>query len=177
VLARPGYWWLAYTWENWLYACDRCNSAWKRSFFPVQEVPHPCPPHPDTAYTPLLLDPFGPEDPLEHLQFTDTGAIQPRNGSARGLATIRTCGLHRPALLSQRLRIAGDARRYIGRLEHALVCGNFEEAERAVEDLLSLGADDRAHAGVVRSLVWDRLDVRWQSLPQLLETFREEDER
>jgi len=30
-LKGPGYWWLAYTWSNYLAACNRCNSGWKRN--------------------------------------------------------------------------------------------------------------------------------------------------
>lgn len=32
---KPGYWWLAYEWDNWLFACTHCNSAWKGNQFPV----------------------------------------------------------------------------------------------------------------------------------------------
>ncbi len=26
-VSERGYWWLAYTWENWLLACERCNAT------------------------------------------------------------------------------------------------------------------------------------------------------
>lgn len=29
------YWWLAYCWDNWLFACQICNQSYKRSQFPV----------------------------------------------------------------------------------------------------------------------------------------------
>lgn len=174
LLASPGYWWLAYSWNNWLYCCERCNSAWKKNFFPVEEEPHPCPPNPQTPYTPLLLHPFGPEDPLEHLQFSETGAVLPRNGSARGLATIRTCGLHRLSLRGQRLQVATDTVRYIRRLEQALIDSDLKGAGQAVEDLLSLGAEERPYAGVVRGLVRDQLSVSWQELSDLLQSFQGE---
>jgi uncharacterized protein (TIGR02646 family) len=29
------YWWLAYCWDNWLFACQICNQSYKREQFPV----------------------------------------------------------------------------------------------------------------------------------------------
>ncbi|MCX4246101.1 HNH endonuclease family protein [Paraliomyxa miuraensis] len=29
------YWWLAYCWDNWLFACQICNESYKRAQFPV----------------------------------------------------------------------------------------------------------------------------------------------
>lgn len=34
---HPGYWWLAYNWENLLIACKRCNQKYKRSKFPLKD--------------------------------------------------------------------------------------------------------------------------------------------
>ena len=30
----PGYWWLAYDWNNYLLSCGVCNEVWKSSIFP-----------------------------------------------------------------------------------------------------------------------------------------------
>lgn len=32
---QPGYYWLAYAWENLLVSCKGCNQTHKRSFFPL----------------------------------------------------------------------------------------------------------------------------------------------
>ena len=32
---HPGYWWLAYRWNNYLYACKPCNEAHKKNHFPI----------------------------------------------------------------------------------------------------------------------------------------------
>lgn len=34
---HSGYWWLAYSWENLLIACKRCNQKYKRSKFPLKD--------------------------------------------------------------------------------------------------------------------------------------------
>lgn len=33
---HPGYWWLAYSWENLLIACKTCNEEYKKSKFPLK---------------------------------------------------------------------------------------------------------------------------------------------
>ena len=34
---HPGYWWLAYNWENLLIACKKCNQEYKKSKFPLKQ--------------------------------------------------------------------------------------------------------------------------------------------
>ncbi len=34
---HPGYWWLAYDWENLLIACKKCNQEYKQTQFPLKE--------------------------------------------------------------------------------------------------------------------------------------------
>ncbi len=36
IVHQPGYWWLAYDWDNWLFACGGCNRTWKIDQFPTQ---------------------------------------------------------------------------------------------------------------------------------------------
>lgn len=36
---RPGYWWLAWTWENLLFSCSTCNTIFKKSYFPIHGSP------------------------------------------------------------------------------------------------------------------------------------------
>jgi hypothetical protein len=166
-ISATGYHWLAYDWNNWLLVCERCNTRWKGALFPVQEAPHPCPPQPLQKYTALLLNPYGPEDPEDHLDFNGLGQIFPRGGSAAGEATIRTCGLHRESLRRMREGPAADTDRHLRRLEQAMFDGDLTTAQRAAEDLLALGSDTRAHAGMVRSLVRSRLHVSYGDLVKL----------
>ena len=34
-IVKPGYYWLAYEWSNLFLSCARCNSTYKRNFFPL----------------------------------------------------------------------------------------------------------------------------------------------
>src|SRR5208283_4916879 len=34
---RPGYYWLAYNWENLLFSCPACNQTYKRNQFPLRD--------------------------------------------------------------------------------------------------------------------------------------------
>ncbi|MEP7124076.1 MAG: hypothetical protein ABJE95_24325 [Byssovorax sp.] len=167
-ISGTGYYWIAYDWNNWLLACERCNTRWKGSLFPVHEDPHPCPPHPRRRYTALLLNPYGPADPLDHLDFNSLGQIFPLSGSARGEATIRTCGLDRESLRRARAGIAADAIRHVSRLEKALAEDHHVVAHHAATDLLQLGSGDRPHAGMVRSLVRSRLKLSYRELDALI---------
>jgi hypothetical protein len=191
-ISATGFHWLALAWDNWLLACERCNTGWKRSLFPVREdvafleavevayrlggieavkallaTKAPRPPHPRRKLTPLLLNPFGPEDPVDHLDFGRLGGIAARNGSDHGRETIRTCALHRESLRRIRQGIAMDAFRHVERLTHALAAQDLDAAGRAVHDLLSIGGEDRAHAGMVRCIVLSQLALRWPQLEAL----------
>lgn len=159
-LHRPGYWWLAYDWNNWVYACNRCNTAWKSALFPVAESPHPGP-DPQIPYTPMLLHPFGSEDPLDHLEFDDLGGVRPRHGSPRGQATIAVCGLDRPSLETARratvepLRTAWDA--YVASERLAGSKPGLQEVEelraKQLATLTAATANNQSFAGHKRSLL------------------------
>jgi len=102
-----GYWWLAWTWTNLLFACPGCNRGEKNDLFPLDAgstalIAEQIPPGTEIA---LLIDPAA-EDPLPHLQFRpviNNGRRKwipfPRNGSVRGLHTIAVLELDRPDLL------------------------------------------------------------------------------
>ncbi|WP_437308995.1 hypothetical protein [Sorangium sp. So ce388] len=169
-ISPTGYHWLAYDWNNWLLACERCNTGWKRSLFPVREDPHPCPPTPDQPCTPLLLNPFGVEDPVEHLEFSVLGEVIARDGSEYGDATIRTLGFSlRESLRNVRQGFGEDATRHARGLEQALVDGKLDSAQIHAEALVSLGGEERLHAGMVRSIVLSRLGLRWPQMQDLAE--------
>lgn len=104
---RHGYWWLTWTWENLLFACQVCNRSSKRIQFPLAEGSVPLGPgeKPPGGETPLLIDPYT-EDPIDFIQFRlanlngrDCWRPFARNGSEKGDWTIRVAKLDRPELL------------------------------------------------------------------------------
>jgi hypothetical protein len=104
---KAPYWWLAWTWENLLFACIDCNREQKRDSFPLSPgdmrlVAEQAPPG---AERPLVIDPSDPgEDPIREIAFRRE-KVQgrerwvPRGVTARGRKTIEVCGLDRPNLL------------------------------------------------------------------------------
>ena len=104
---RPAsrYWWLAWTWENLLFACPNCNRWAKNDEFPLVDEtarlkPEEAPPQ---GEQPRLIDP-ATEDPLDSIQFVLDPASgrwlpRPRGASVRGAETIRVLSLDRQALL------------------------------------------------------------------------------
>jgi hypothetical protein len=163
TVSKSGYWWLAYEWTNYLLACSVCNSSWKRSIFPVAENPRPGI-EKDQRETPLLLNPFGPEDPVGHLSFDSLGQISTRSGSRPGFETIRTCGLDRPSLLLSRLEKARKAHFLVHRLQTM----DGPELDEALADLRRMGQKEYHHAGMVRAIFEENVGMPWQKLEELV---------
>ncbi len=102
---EPGYWWLAWTWENLLFSCPGCNRSAKNDLFPLEAGSVPLLPEesPPGGERPTLIDPCG-EDPVESIQFVFDGSHwRPtgRNGSTRGQRTIELLKLDRADLLER----------------------------------------------------------------------------
>lgn len=92
------YWWLTWTWENLLFACDRCNTNHKKNQFPLETGSTPLPERSvdvDSEQA-LLIDPSR-MDPRLHIQFQETRTGHwlpvPVNGSPHGKATIQVLKL------------------------------------------------------------------------------------
>lgn len=98
---RPGYYWLAYRWENLLLSCFDCNSVYKKTLFPLADpAARACSHHDDIAHeAPLFVDPVA-DEPRDHIRFVDD---TPRAVTPRGVATIEGMQLRRPALREERL--------------------------------------------------------------------------
>lgn len=85
------YWWLAWTWENLLFACAPCNRSGKNDAFPLApgstalqfgELP-------PGAELPLMLDPVT-DDPRRHIRFLKVnGKWRPVGEDERGRETLR----------------------------------------------------------------------------------------
>ncbi len=119
---HPGYYWLAYTWENLYPACQLCNqrredkplhdddttlpSAGKADQFPIEDESQRAmkPDDPIENEAPLLLDPSS-DEPERHLVFDPAGealALDPKD--KRALKTIEICNLNRRRLVRARMR-------------------------------------------------------------------------
>lgn len=97
----PGYYWLAYTWDNLLLACHDCNSVHKGTFFPLANPTRRARWHGAdlTKEKPLLVDPAR-QNPRRHIRFV---ADAPVGRTKKGLETIEGVGLRRAGLREERL--------------------------------------------------------------------------
>lgn len=99
----PGYYWLAYRWENLLLSCHDCNSIFKRTFFPLANPRERARSHHNdvTGERPLLVDP-AIQDPRDHIRFDDD---LPKGITRQGRTTIDRIGLRREELREDRLSL------------------------------------------------------------------------
>jgi uncharacterized protein (TIGR02646 family) len=117
-LVKPGYYWLAATWENLLPSCIDCNrereqeifdqdpaKAGKANKFPLASGSRAAGPGGEANEVPLLLNPCE-DDPDEHLEFQAEGVVSPalsgQGDSPRGSASIQVYGLQRTNLVQER---------------------------------------------------------------------------
>jgi uncharacterized protein (TIGR02646 family) len=101
-LQRPGYYWLAYTWENLLFACERCNRRHKKSLFPLFDPAQRATSHRAAiaAETPVFIDPSA-EDPEQYIAYREHVPVA-IDGNPRGVHTIDALGLGRSELGADR---------------------------------------------------------------------------
>ncbi len=96
----PGYYWLAYSWDNLVLACEKCNLK-KSDYFPLEDPGQRARSPLDLLdqEAPLLLNPYVETNPGEHLTFNGS-ACQPE--TERGRVTITVLRLNRLELQEER---------------------------------------------------------------------------
>lgn len=103
ALSTPGYYWLAYEWDNLLLSCQLCNQRYKKNLFPLVDPATRATSHHDdlTQETPLFIQPAA-DHPEQYISFRREipYAI---NDNARGESTIKSLGLDRTTLNERRL--------------------------------------------------------------------------
>jgi hypothetical protein len=138
--AHPGYYWLAYDWENLIPACTNCNTInGKRTRFPImgRRVFDPTV-GPDTRTLnvlemPLLLHPYDTSrDPSDHLVFTPDGHVVGLDEI--GVQTIKLLDLDREALVTLRQQILSDMRGRLGQSVGSVIADeNLSEVANAMD--------------------------------------------
>ncbi len=106
---RPGYYWLAYDWDNLFLSCHFCNSSNKGNIFPLSNPNDRARNHRAdlAAERPLLLKPDGAEDPRDHIGFDQE---VPVGKTPEGRETVEVLGLARTDH-EIRLRLLNQLRR------------------------------------------------------------------
>ena len=102
-LEKPGYYWLAYDWDNLLLACSICNQRHKGNLFPLVNPALRARNHDQAVLQeePLFIHPVF-ADPARYIAFRQEVAY-PRNNHPNGKATIQELGLNRSVLQEKRL--------------------------------------------------------------------------
>ena len=138
----PGYYWLAYSWENLLLACFDCNTTHKGTLFPLEDPADRARSHNDDLKKERkrLVNP-SEENPREHIRFE--GDL-PVPQTERGSHTIEELGLRRPALTEERLQLSQIIERHID-IVKAMSSPDIEalqhEAARFVEQAMQPDAE------------------------------------
>ncbi|HLL52733.1 MAG TPA: hypothetical protein VK447_04245 [Myxococcaceae bacterium] len=154
------YWWLAWTWENLLFACFRCNTTKKRNKFPLEAgtASLPTMTFDLSQERPLLIDPSR-VDPRDHIRFKwskTRGKWLPVAvaGSRLGDKTIRLLGLDEDDAAQ---RHVGKVEPWVDNLLLYIRHGDVPNARLTWEALLKsfFGKEHAFHA-----LTWDILDTR-----------------
>ena len=139
---RPGYYWLAYKWDNLMYACEKCNRTYKKNYFPLKD--------PNKRFDkdlrnisqeePLLINPYEEKNPERHLTF-DENRIKPLTDE--GKASIEYYGLDREELNESRLQIYNPIMILAKLLQIAkgskLEQPTMDELKKTIHDKLSSG--------------------------------------
>ncbi len=153
---RPGYYWLASTWENLLPSCARCNrpaggehgdgpprTSGKGNAFPLEvEADRATAEGEEARERALLLHPYY-DDPDRHLAFVEEGLV--RAHTPKGTETIRVLGLNRRGLLERRRTQRKLVEAALLRIEKLdLRCARYPDDPSFAEDLRAEIADLKA---------------------------------
>jgi len=103
-LNYPGYYWLAYKWENLYLSCSACNQREKKNLFPLQDSTQRATNHnqPISQEQPMFID-CGQENPEDFIGFRGEIAYA-INGNQRGQMTIDYLGINQEDLIEKRLQ-------------------------------------------------------------------------
>ena len=104
--SKPGYWWLAFEWDNLFLACKTCNESYKKTQFPIAGTRARGLGDSLEAEEALLLD-AAANDPEAAIGFDfrtadDVWAYGIGEECQRGNTTIAVCGLNRTGLRRER---------------------------------------------------------------------------
>jgi uncharacterized protein (TIGR02646 family) len=130
----PGYYWLAYDWENLLLSCRSCNQRYKKTFFPLENPAERARSHHDdfTRERPWFVDPVR-QDPREHIDFVDDA---PRGLTLQGQKTIDGLGLCRAGL-------KGERRNWLDAIRKSYEVLKLARAHPEIPELWAMAEEER----------------------------------
>lgn len=139
---RPGYYWLAYKWENLMYACEPCNRSHKKNYFPLKDPSKRFNPavRDISGEEPLLINPYEEKCPEQHLTFEEN-RIKPL--TEEGKASIEFYGLDREELNESRQDFYAPIKALVETLQlakgSALEKPTLDILKKSIQDSMSRG--------------------------------------
>jgi len=149
-LEQPGYFWLAYVWENLFFACQLCNQSFKRNLFPLADPSRRARSHLDdvAAEEPLLIHPAD-DDPGVLIGFR--GEVAFPLDEARAQATIEALGLNREELVEFRFDYLATIR--LLRQALPLLPADSEEARNILALFETAVQPEAQYSSMIRALL------------------------
>ncbi|MBD2313334.1 hypothetical protein H6G20_16830 [Desertifilum sp. FACHB-1129] len=146
-LQRPGYYWLAYEWDNLYLACTGCNQRHKQNLFPLQDptkraVNHR---HKIKDEQPLFIDP-GKEDPEDFLGFRGeyAYAIEENSKGQRTLDALKLNQRSLPEARLQRLQILKQLCQIVNLAKRTPINEELQQEARKAEELLKKATQENS---------------------------------
>lgn len=156
---HPGYFWLAYRWNNLLPSCINCNrpgtgpdgtKSGKWDKFPISGR-YALTDADLSGENPLLLNPYE-DDPNEHLDFNiQTGVVG--GITLRGIETIEILGLNREGLIDARIRTVMSIRSFWGDYVQAISRLEFERADMYEPMIREYASGEAPFSAIARKIM------------------------
>lgn len=147
-LHRPGYYWLAYDWQNLLLSCSKCNTSYKANHFALEDESKRDIPHCDiSGEVPLLVNPSTEESALfiEFHQHIVVPRMIDGIESPKGRYTIDLLQLnHRRDLLANRREVWDKFEHWKKVVKVALEMIDQEKCVDQANELLILAKNEMA---------------------------------
>ena len=128
----PGYYWLVYDWDNLFVSCEICNRSHKKNFFPLSNPDGRVRDHSGdlNKEIPLILNPGGSKNPLEHICFHNELA---KGITKAGKTTVDMIGLNRHPLQESRLEKL-DLLKHLCKIVRILESDNGSDLQNSIEE-------------------------------------------
>lgn len=149
----PGYYWLAYAWENLFLSCMLCNQRFKKNFFPLENPEDRAVSHESdlSKEKPLFINPET-ENPEDFISFR--GEIPfAVDGNLRGKTTIKFLAIDRVELNEQRLSVLKKLKIIY---EIATLNPPIPESAEAEKLLQESQSNSEEYAGAIRANIKDK---------------------
>jgi hypothetical protein len=163
IPVSSGYWWLAFSWDNYSLACYTCNETFKRNLFPVVEPRLPFQEGVEHQERALLIHPATSFNVKDHFSWTIGGIMEAV--SDEGRATIITCGLNRKDLIDLRAKVVSDTLTAIQDLRHAIEIKNKADQRKEHAKLAALGHRKSEFTSMVRWFFEKYFRMTWADVP------------